>query len=332
MAEYKVVMVLAESAEGRLAPITKELLGGGRKLADDLAEQLSVAILGDGVSGLAQEAISYGAEKVYSTDNPALRDYRVESYTDTMDVIIKQAMPRILLLGQTSIGRDLAPRLAFRLETSTTTDCVELAVDTVSKQLLQTKPVYGGNAMATFAGEYLPQMATVRAKVYSPLEADASRQGEVISVDTGPESIPARTRILEKVPQLKEGLRLEDAEVVVAGGRGIGGAEGFKQLEELANLLKGAVGATRPPCDNGWVRESAQVGLTGKIIAPELYFAVALSGSSQHLSGCSGARNIIAINKDAEANIFNVARFGITGDWKTVLPALTEKARELLAE
>jgi electron transfer flavoprotein alpha subunit len=249
-----------------------------------------------------------------------------------MEVIVKQAMPRILLLGQTSIGRDLAPRLAFRLETSATTDCIELAIDTDSKQLLQTKPVYGGNAIAIITSEYYPQIATVRAKVYSPLEADISRQGEVIAVDTEPESTPVRTKVIEKVSQIKEGLRLEDAAVIISGGRGIGSAEGFKQLEELAGLLKGVVGASRPPCDNGWIQDSAQIGLTGKIIAPELYFAIALSGSSQHISGCSGARNIIAINKDAEANIFNIARFGIVGDWKKVIPAFTERVRELLAE
>jgi electron transfer flavoprotein alpha subunit len=325
-------MVLAESIEGRLATIAKELLGCGRKLADDLAEELSAVILGDGVADLVQEAIAYGADKVYIADNPLLKDYTTDLYTDAMEVIVKQAMPRILLLGQTSIGRDLAPRLAFRLETSATTDCIELAIDTDSKQLLQTKPVYGGNAIAIITSEYYPQIATVRAKVYSPLEADISRQGEVIAVDTEPESTPVRTKVIEKVSQIKEGLRLEDAAVIISGGRGIGSAEGFKQLEELAGLLKGVVGASRPPCDNGWIQDSAQIGLTGKIIAPELYFAIALSGSSQHISGCSGARNIIAINKDAEANIFNIARFGIVGDWKKVIPAFTERVRELLAE
>ncbi len=332
MAEYKGIMVLAESADGRLANVARELLGCGRKLADDLDEELSTVILGDGVAGLAQEAIACGADKVYIADNPFLKDYRAESYTNAMEVIVKQIMPRILLLGQTSIGRDLAPVLAFRLGTSATTDCIELAIDVDSRQLLQTKPAYGGNAMATFTSDCYPQIASVRPKVYSPPEPDNSRQGEVIAIDTMSESTANRTRVVEKVSRAKEGIRLEDAAVVVTGGRGIGSAEGFKQLEELAGLLGGAIGATRPPCDNGWVQNSAQIGLTGKIIAPDFYMAIALSGSSQHISGCSGARNIIAINKDAEANIFNVARFGIVGDWKKVIPAFTEKARELLAE
>ena len=325
-------MVLAETAEGGLANIARELLGCGRKLASDLGEELSAVILGDNVAGLAQGVIAHGADKVYIADNPLFKDYRAESYTDAMEVIIKQVMPRILLLGQTSTGRDLAPRLAFRLGTSATTDCIELAIDADSKQLLQTKPVYGGNAIATFTSDCYPQIATVRPKVYSPLEPDNSRQGEITAIDTKPESTAIRTKVIEKVSRIKEGVRLEDAAVVVAGGRGISSAEGFKQLEELACLLRGAIGATRPPCDNGWVQNSAQIGLTGKIIAPEFYMAIALSGSSQHISGCSGARNIIAINKDAEANIFNIARFGIVGDWKKVLPAFTEKARELLAE
>lgn len=332
MTDYKGAMVLAESAQGRLANITKELLYCSRKLADELGEEVSAVVLGDGIAGLTQETIAHSADKVYFADNPLLKDYRTESYTDAIEVIVKQAMPRILLLGQTNIGRDLAPRLAFRLETSATTDCIELSIDADSKNLLQTKPVYGGNALATFTSEYYPQIATVRAKVYPPAEPDASRQVEVISVDTKLESVPARTKIIKKVPQIKEGIRLEDASIVVAGGRGIGSAEGFKQLEELADLLKGAIGATRPPCDNSWVQDTAQIGITGKIIAPELYFAIALSGSSQHMSGCSGAKNIIAINKDAEANIFNVARFGIIGDWKKLLPAFSNKVRELLAE
>ena len=166
----------------------------------------------------------------------------------------------------------------------------------------------------------------------SPLERDDSRQGEVIIIEAGLDSSAIRTRVLEKVREEVEGIRLEEAEVIVSGGRGIGGADGFKQLEELAKILKGAVGASRPPCDNGWVAESLQVGLTGKIVAPNLYIAVGISGASQHISGCSAAKNIVAINKDPEANIFRQAHFGVVGDWKKVLPAFTEKVKELLAE
>jgi len=331
MAEYKGVMVYGEVAEDKLAAITTELLGCGRKLADEIGEELSAVLVGSGVSGLAQEAIAFGADKVYVVDDPLLKDYQTDSYVAVMERVVKQVMPQILILGQTSIGRDLAPRLAFKLETAVSMDCMELAIDPDSKLLLQTKPVYGGNAQAIFSCESYPQIVTVRTKAMAPLERDASRQGEVVKIEAGLDPSAIRTKVLEKVSEEIEGIKLEDAEAIVAGGRGIGGAEGFKELEELAKTLRGAVGATRPPCDNGWVPEGLQIGLTGKIVAPDLYIAVALSGSSQHMSGCSGSKNIIAINKDPEANIFKVAHLGVVGDWKKVLPAFTSKVKELLA-
>ena len=332
MAEYKGVMTFCEATEGKLASIATELLGCGRKLADDLGQELCAVLVGSGISGLAQEAIAFGADKVYVVDDPLLKDYQTDSYVLVMEKVVKQVMPQILLLGQTSIGRDLAPRLAFRLDTAASMGCVELAIDPESKLLLQTKPAYGGNAQAVFTCQSYPQIATVRTKAMSPLERDASRQGEVITIEAGLDPSAIRTKVIEKVPEEVEGIKLEEAEAVVSGGRGIGSAEGFKQLEELAKLLNGAIGATRPPCDNGWVPEGLQVGLTGKIIAPDLYIAVALSGSSQHMSGCSGSKNIVAINKDPEANIFKVAHLGVVGDWKKVIPAFADKLKELLAK
>ena len=332
MAEHNGVMVFGEVKEGRLAVITTELLGCGRRLANELGQELVCLLVGGEVSGLAQEAISFGADKVYVVSDPLLKDYQTEAYLFVSDKVARQVMPRVILLGQTAIGRDLAPRLAFRLDTALTTDCVELAIDPDSKLLLMTKPVYGGNAQAIFSSETLPQMATVRTKAMSPLERDNSRQGEVITVEAGLAPSSLRSEFVEKVAAEVEGIRLEDAEVVVAGGRGIGGAEGFTQLGELAKILKGAVGASRPPCDNGWMPSANQIGLTGKIIAPDLYFAVAISGASQHITGCSGAKTIVAINKDSEANIFREASFGVVGDWKQVLPALTAKVKELLAD
>lgn len=332
MAEDKGVLVLCETKEGKLASISTELLGGGRKLADDLGQELAAVLVGSGVADLAQEAIAYGADKVYVVDDPLLEDYQTDTYVPVMEKVVGQMTPQVLIMGQTSMGRDLAPMLAFRLETTASLGCLELSIDPDSKKLLQTKPVYGGNAQATFVGDTFPQIATVRPKAMAPLEPDKSRKGEVIKVEAGLDPSAIRTKVLEKVPEEVEGIKLEDAEVVVGGGRGIGSAEGFQQLEELAKLLKGAVGATRPPCDNGWVPTGAQVGLTGKIITPDLYIAVALSGSSQHMSGCSGSKNIVAINKDPEANIFREARFGVVGDWKKVVPAFTEKLKELLAK
>ncbi|MFC1993250.1 electron transfer flavoprotein subunit alpha/FixB family protein [Chloroflexota bacterium] len=329
MAEYKGIMVYGEATDDKLAAITTEVLGCGRKLADDLGQELSAVLVGSNVSGLAKEAIAFGADKVYVVDDPLLKDYQTDSYVSVMEKVVKQVMPQILILGQTSTGRDLAPRLAFRLETAVSLDCLELAIDPDSKLLLQTKSVYGGNAQATFTCDSYPQMVTVRAKTMSPLEADASRKGEITTIEAGLDPSTLRTKVLEKIPEEIEGIKLEDANVIVCGGRGIGSAEGFNELDTLAKMLKGAVGATRPPCDNGWIPEGLQIGLTGKIVAPDLYIAVALSGSSQHMSGCTGSKNIVAINKDPEANIFKAAHYGIVGDWKKILPALTDKVKEL---
>jgi len=331
MAEFKGVMVLGEASNGRLTGITAELLGCGRRLANDLRQELSAVLVGSEVRGLATEAIAFGADRVYAVESPLLKDYQTDAYLLAMEKVISQMMPQVLLMGQTAIGRDLAPRLAFRLKSTATMDCVDLAIDPETKGLLQTKPVYGGNAHAIFTSDSYPQIATVRAKTMSPLPRDPSRQGEVIDIKVDFDPATIKTRLLQKVAQTVAGVRLEDARVVVGGGRGIGGTEGFKQLEELAKLLKGAVGASRPACDNGWTPDVLLIGLTGKIIAPELYIAVAISGSSQHLAGCSASKNIVAINKDPEANIFKPARFGVVGDWRKVLPAFASKIREFLA-
>jgi electron transfer flavoprotein alpha subunit len=331
MAEYKGVLICGEVVEGKLAAITAELLGCGRRLADELGEELFAALIGSEVKGYAQEAIAYGADKVYVIEDPLLESYQPDCYVAVMEKTIKEVMPRILLLGQTIMGRDLAPRLAFRMKTGLSMDCIELSLDPQTKSLLQTRPVYGGNARAIFTFESLPQMATVRAKAMSALERDDSRKGESITMEAGIDASIVRAKVVERIKEEVTGIKLEDAPVVVSGGRGIGGPEGFKDLDELAKLLKGAVGASRPPCDNAWVPAFYQVGLTGKIVSPDLYIAVALSGSSQHIAGCSGSKAIVAINKDPEANIFKEAQFGVVGDWKQVIPAFTQKVRELLA-
>lgn len=332
MSDYKGVMIYGEATEGKLSAMATELLGCGRKLADDLGEGLSAVLIGSEAAGLAQEAVAFGADKVYVVDDPLLKDYQTDSYVAAMESVIKQAMPQVILMGQTSVGRDLAPRLAFRLQTAATMDCVALEIDADSKRLLQTKPVYGGNAQAIYTYDSDPQIATVRAKVMTPLEKDDSRKGEIINVDAGLDASAIRTKVLDKVKEEVEGIKLEDAPVIISGGRGIGGPEGFEQLKELAKMLKGAVGASRPACDSGWMPETAQVGLTGKIVTPDVYVAIAISGSSQHMAGCSSSKTIVAINKDPEANIFKNAHFGVVGDWKKVLPSFTDKVKELLAD
>lgn len=331
MADNKGVLILAEVADGKLAAIATELLGAGRKLADDLGEELGALLVGSEVSGIAQEAIAFGADKVYVVEDAALKDYRTDSYVPVVEKVAKEVMPKVLLMGQNSVGRDLAPRAAFRLDTSVSMDCVELAIDADSKQLLMTKPVYGGNARAIFTTESMPQMATLRVKAGEPLARDDSRKGEVVSIDAGLDESAIRTTLKDTILEEVAGIKLEDANIVVSGGRGIGGPEGFQELQELARMLKGAMGASRPPCDNGWVPDTIQVGLTGKIVSPDLYIAVAISGSSQHLAGCSGSKNIVAINRDPEANIFKEAAYGVVGDWKKIIPAFKDKAKELLA-
>ncbi len=331
MAEYKGVMIYGELVEGKLSSITTELLGCGRRLADELKENVICLLVSDKLGEAASKAIAYGADKVYTAADPRLKEYQNDSYVAVTEKAVKDLSPRILLLGQTSVGRDLAPRLAFRLGTALSMDCIELSIDPGTKLLQQTRPVYGGNARGIFTSEVFPQMATVRQKAMSPLEPDESRKGEIASIKVELDPAKIMTKVLETVKEEVVGVKLEDAKIIVTGGRGIGGPEGFKQLEELAKVLKAAVGASRPPCDNKWVPDTMQVGLTGKIVTPDLYIAVGVSGASQHLAGCSGAKTIVAINKDAEANIFKEARFGLVGDWKQALPAFTEKAKELLA-
>lgn len=332
MADNKGVLVCGDIIEGKLAAITAEMLGAGRKLADKLSEGLFVVLLGSGVKELASEAIAFGADKVYVVDDPLLKDYQSDAYTAALEKVVNEVNPRVMLMGQTTMGRDLAPRLAFRFKTAVSMDCVDLDIDPETKLLVQTRPVYGGNARATFTAGSLPQMATVRAKAMTALPRDDSRKGEVVDIAAGVDASQIRAKFVKKVKEEVAGVKLEDASIVISGGRGLGGPEGFKQLEELARLLKGAIGATRPAVDNAWVPSSIQVGLTGKIVAPDLYIAIALSGASQHIAGCSGSKTIVAINKDPEANIFREARFGIVGDWKQALPAFTEKVKELLKE
>jgi len=332
MAEYKGILVCGELIDGKLASITTELLGCGRKLADDLKEDLSCLLASDAVGGASKEAIAFGADKVYAVEHPALKEYQADSYMQAAEKLVKEISPRTILMGQTSMGRDLAPRLAFRLGTSLTTDCLDLSIDPGTKLLTQTRPVYGGNAQAIFTSELMPQMVTIRTKAMSPLERDDSRKGEVIPTKIDIDTSKVRAKILETVKEEAVGIKLEDAPVIVCGGRGIGGPEPFQTtLKELADLLHGAVGASRPPADNGWVSEAAHIGLTGKIVAPDIYIAIAVSGASQHTAGCTGSKHIIAINKDPEANIFREAELGVVGKYEEVVPALTNKLKELLA-
>ena len=330
MAEATGVLVLGDSTGDELSLTSREVLAAGRGVADALAEELAIGLLGDTLDVPAQQAISHGADKVYAVTHPLLAQYQVDLYLAAMRALCGEITPRVVLIGRTIEGRELAPRLAFRLGVGLAQDCLEISVDAGNKKLLANRPVYGGNAVAVVSCEYTPQMAAIRPKAYEPLDADTSRQGQVISFPVELEESQARSRVVDVVREEAAGIKLEDARVVVSGGRGLGGPDPFKELEELAKLLGGAVGASRAAVDAGWVPPSYQVGLTGKTITPDLYITVAISGASQHLAGCSGAKTIVAINRDAEANIFKEARYGVVGDWQQVVPALTEAVRELV--
>jgi len=323
------VLVLGDVSDGELGLTAREVLAAGRKVADDLGEGLSIGLFGESLEGPSQQAISHGADKVYSVTNPALGQYQVDLYLSAMATLCREADPSVILLGRTNEGRELAPRLAFRLGVGLAQDCLEISVDPATKKLLANRPVYGGSAVAVVSCNYSPQVAAVRPKVYEPLEADASRQGQVVSFPVELDASQALTTLVNTVKEEAQGIKLEDARIVVSGGRGLGGPEPFQDLEVLAKLLGAGLGASRAAVDSGWVPASYQVGLTGKTITPDLYITVAISGASQHMAGCSGAKVIVAINKDVEANIFKEARYGVVGDWQKILPALTETIREL---
>jgi len=322
------VLVFGElTDEGRLASITYELLGAGYRLSQALGGRTVCALLGSGVKGLAQDAIAKGADKVVVVDSPHLVSYLGEAFVQVAHRVAQNVDPALVLLGQTPIGRDLAPRLAARLGTAVAMDCIGLEVK--NDRVIATRPCYGGNAHAKYSFNTRPAMATLRAKAQEPLEPDPSRQGEVVELEAGLDAATLVTRVLGREKQKAEGIRLEDARIVIGGGRGLGGPEGFQALEELASLLGGAVGASRAACDLGWYPVSAQIGLTGKVITPDLYIAVGISGASQHMAGVSQVKNIVAINKDPEANIFRASRWGIVGDWKEVIPILIQKVKAM---
>ena len=331
MAEATGVLALGQSAGGRLNPTALELLNAGQRLAGELGEELSLGLFGATLDAAGEEAIAGGAAKVYAVNHPLLAEYHPDLHLAAMEALCRETQPRIVLLSRTNEGRELAPRLAFRLGVGLAQDCLEVKIDPAEKTLLANRPVYGGNAVAVVGCRRSPQLAAIRPKAYEPAEPDPARTGAVISFPVELDAAMARTQVIETVQEAAAGVKLEDARVIVSGGRGLGGPEPFAGLEDLAGLLGGAVGASRAAVDSGWVPASYQVGLTGKTVTPELYITVAISGASQHMAGCSGAKVIVAINKDADANIFKDARYGVVGDWEQVLPALTAAVRELVA-
>jgi len=330
MDNYKGVLVCGEISDGQLAPVTIELLGVGRKLANELGEELSILLMGSKAGSLSKDAIAYGADNVYTAEDSILDAYNSDAYTQTAANLCKKILPSIMLFGHTDIGCDMSPRLNGRLGGGLSMECSALAIDPATKMLVATRPVFGGNAIATMVSKSArPQMATMRAKVAPPAERDDARQGKAIPVEDKVDPSALKVKLVEKIKEEVTGVKLEDAEVVVAGGRGMGNAADFAKLRELADIFGGAVGGTRVACDEGWAAATLQVGQSGKVVSPKIYIAVALSGAMAHITGCLGSKYIVAINKDKDANIFNVASFGIVADYKEVLPALTAKIKEL---
>ncbi|MFL2645749.1 MAG: electron transfer flavoprotein subunit alpha/FixB family protein [Dehalococcoidia bacterium] len=258
-----------------------------------------------------------------------MTSYNSDSYVYAMTCTADKVDPAIILISRNMEGRELAARVAFRLGTGLAQDCLEVSIDTDTNRMLANRPVYGGSAIAIVDCKSDPQMAAIRPKAYEALEPESDRTGEVEVLEIEIPDDVIKVQTVETVTEEAEGIQLEDARIVVAGGRGLGGPEPFEQLGELADLLEGAVGASRAAVDSGWIPHSQQVGLTGKTITPDVYITVAISGASQHMAGCTGSKVIVAINKDPEANIFKDAKYGIVGDWENILPALTETVREL---
>lgn len=325
---YKGVWIFAEQRSKKLAPVSLELLGIGKKLANKLKVELTAVLLGEEVGELTPQLIASGADKVYLVDSDILANYCEDTYTKAIVDLILEYKPEIFLLGATNIGRALAPRIAARLKTGLTADCTELEIDEENR-FLQTRPAFGGNLMATIiTPDQRPQMATLRPKVISKPTPEINRTGEIIKVKPNITREDIRTKILNLVKEIAEEVNLEEADIIVAGGRGLQNAENFKLISELAKVLGGAVAASRAAIDAGWISHHHQVGQTGKTICPKLYIACGISGAIQHLVGMQTSECIVAINKDKDAPIFNVATYGIVGDLFEVLPALTDEFKK----
>jgi len=324
--QYKGVWVFGEQKKGIIQPVAYELLGKGRELAQKLHTKLSCVLLGHNVKDKAQELIKKGADKVYVVDAPELTNFLDEPYTMILVNLIRKYRPEIFLCGATSIGRALVSRVAVKLHTGLTADCTSLDIDSEEKILLQTRPAFGGNIMATIKTKnHRPQMATVRHKVMKEIEPDVSRKGEIIEESYDSSFFASMTKILDIVEEVSSTINITEADIIVSGGRGMKGPENFTILEELAKTLGGAVGASRAAVDSGWMPYSHQVGQTGKTVCPKIYIACGISGQIQHLVGMQSSDTIIAINQDPHAPIFTVANYGIVGDLFKIIPLLIKK-------
>lgn len=341
--EYKGVFVFAQQVDNKLNGIALELVGKGKDLAKDLDTEVTAVLIGSDVMGLTKELAEYGADRIIVVDDPELKEYRTEPYAHALAEVIKKYKPEIMLVGATAIGRDLGPRVSARIHTGLTADCTQLEIgdfpinpipgrEQLHNQLLMTRPAFGGNTIATIAcPNFRPQMATVRPGVMQKAERVEGAQAVIEEFNPGFVPNNKYVEILDIVKAVSDVEDIMDAKILVSGGRGVGSAENFKLLDDLAEALGGTVSCSRAVVDAGWKSKDLQVGQTGKTVRPHVYFAIGISGAIQHLAGMEESDIIIAINKDESAPIFDVADYGIVGDLNKIVPMLTEKIKEAKA-
>ena len=342
MEQYKGVFIYAQQVDGEISPIAYELLGKAKDLAADLDTQVTAVLLGSNVKGLADSLAEYGADRVIVVDDPVLETYRTEPYAQALTAVINEYKPEIMLVGATAIGRDLGPRVSARVGTGLTADCTKLEIgdfplnplpnkEQKHNQLLMTRPAFGGNTIATIAcPDNRPQMATVRPGVMQKIAPVTGAKAEVVEFNPELKENNCYVEILDIVKEVAEVADIQQAKILVSGGRGVGSKENFKILQDLADALGGTVSCSRAVVDNGWMPKDLQVGQTGKTVRPNVYFAIGISGAIQHTAGMEESDIIIAINKDESAPIFDVADYGIVGDLNKIVPLITEavKARK----
>ena len=340
--EYKGVYVFAQQVDNELSGIAFELLGKAKELAADLSTDVTAVLIGSGVKGLVDQLAEYGADKVIVVDDPELKEYRTEPYAHALASVINEYKPEIVLVGATAIGRDLGPRVSARVATGLTADCTVLEIgdfpinpvpnqEQKHNQLLMTRPAFGGNTIATIAcPDNRPQMATVRPGVMQKIDPIAGAKAEVIEYNPGFTPNNKYVEILDVVKELSDTVDIMDAKILVSGGRGVGSAENFKILQDLADVIGGTVSCSRAVVDNGWLPKELQVGQTGKTVRPNVYFAIGISGAIQHTAGMEESDIIVAINKDETAPIFDVADYGIVGVLNKIVPKLTEELKKVV--
>ncbi|QJW45247.1 electron transfer flavoprotein subunit alpha [bacterium BFN5] len=328
--EYKGVWVFIEQVDGHIRGVSHELLGEGRKLADAMGQELAGVLIGNHVENVCQDLFASGADKVYLVEGAAYQHYNTDGFTATLTDLIKTYKPNVILIGATNDGRDLGPRVACRIGTGLTADCTNLDLDAETGLVAWTRPAFGGNIMATIlCPDHRPQMGTVRPKVFKRPVPDLNRTGEIVRVASKVREEEIRTKFIELLQVCTTSCNLEEAEIIVSGGRGMCKPENFKLIEELAEVLGGTVGASRAAVDAGWKPALHQVGQTGKTVGPKIYIACGISGAIQHLAGMSSSDIVIAINKDADAPIFKVADYGIVGDVMEILPIMIEEFKKV---